>query len=207
MNVHRGWMGRIGVLLLASAYLVALGDEEIVDFTDQMTELCEVSGLVAPPPRGWITVPIETNVAEARGCQMMRIQEDETLAGIMRVLSVELADPPEDAPAWQVMLAVETHLLGLMGFSIEELLWERDDVPIEGPGFGRARAVGFSSFIEGNDNPQEMHFLTFDKEPVHYIVSLLTPAGEVDEGTHYERNIADFGVLIRSFGLPGGAGD
>ena len=72
-------------------------------------------------------------------------------------------------------------------------------MPIVGDGFRNARAIGLSARIEGNETPQEAHFLVFENDSRKFVISLLTPAEDVDEGAHYERNVSDFGTLIRSF--------
>jgi len=188
-------------VLYLPQYAVATEDK-VVDFSDQMTSVCEVSGLYSPPPPGWFNVPIDTGDARAMGCQMMRTEGNDVLVGILRLLSVKLPDT-EDGPPWgMVMIEIERRNIAVMGYSIGEVLWSRETVPISGPGFMNARAVGFKALIEGDDIPQEAQFLVFEKEKEKYIVTLLTPGRKVDEGIYYKRNTDDFGVLIRSLKVP-----
>lgn len=190
----------LALALLLAANTSAEEEEDIVDFSDMMTPVCEVHGLSARPPGGWINVPIESDSEAVRGCQMMRIREEgRALVGILRLLSVRLPEPPDDAPWWAMMIGLETGNIAVMGYTLGEVLWSRENVPIQGDGFSGARAVGMASRIEGNDIPQETHFLVFERDDTKYIVTLLTAAREVEKGVYYDRNTADFGVLIRGF--------
>ena len=165
------------------SYLYAAAqDDEYVDFTDQMTPVCEVEKLEVAPPDGWINVPIQTEETIMRGCQMMLIVE-EALIGILRVLSFDLNNPPADMPRWEEhLIGVESVLIHKMGYRLREPIWQRQDVPISGAGFGGAKAIGFSAHIEGNNNPHEAHFLVFENATHKYLISLLTPAQSVDNG-------------------------
>lgn len=194
------------LLVLYPAWSDATASEngDTLDFTDKITPVCEIAGLNARPPAGWFNVPIESGDEAVRGCQMMRAREgDEALVGIARVLSVQFPNASKDPPWWATLITLETSNIERMGISLGKVLWSREDVPIQGQGFSNARAIGLESRIEGNDTPQEAHFLVFEKGPTKYIVTLLTPAKEVEDGVYYKRNASDFGVLIRSFTLPG----
>lgn len=190
----------IAVTCLLPAAVAADSDDDVVDFSDRTTPLCEVSGLAAAPPEGWFNVPIESGDPAIEGCQMMRTRADEALVGILRVLSVHVEPSEQEAPPWYLILvALEEQNIARMGYGLGEVLWAREDVPIRGAGFENARAVGISARIEGNDTPQEAHFLLFEKGPTKYIVTLLTPARAVEGGAYYDRNVADFGGLIQAF--------
>lgn len=195
-----GWL-----VLAAWSSAVSAQNDGTVDFSDKMTPVCEVVGLNARPPEGWFNVPIESGDEAVRGCQMMRAREgDDALVGIARVLSIQLPDATEDPPWWAVVIGFETEAIAVMGYSLGEVLWSRENVAIQGAGFSNARAVGLESRIEGNDTPQEAHFLVFEKGATKYVVTLLSPARSVDGGEHYNRNVADFGLLIRGFTDPEG---
>ena len=173
-------------------------DEDIVDFSEHITPVCEIVGLRAVPPNGWFNVPIDSEDDAVSGCQMMRAGEEQELVGILRLLSARLPED-EDAPPWfAVLIAMEQQVISEMGYTLGEVLWARPEVPISGDGFGNARAVGLAATIEGNDAPQEAHFLVFDRAADKFIITLLTPAKTVDEGVYYKRNTDDFGILIRS---------
>ena len=178
--------------------------DEVTDFSDLITPICEVSGLNAYPPEGWFNVPIESDDAILRGCQMMRTGEGHALVGVVRMLSVELP-VKEDTPPWQdVMISIEHENIGQMGYVVDEVMWVRDTVPIEGQGFANAVGIGFSARIEGSDIPQEAQFLLFEKDQTKYVVTLLTPGRDVDSGEYYERNNSDFGQIIRTMRVPTG---
>lgn len=194
----------IAMLALTSVTTFVFAEEPVADFSDRMTSKCEVQGLLAHPPAGWLNVPMESSEAEVAGCQMMLTREgDDALVGILRILSVDLAGVDTgDAPWWSIPLTMEIDLVGGMGYVLGEVLWTRDSVPVHGEDFGDGRAIGFESGIEGNDTPQEAHFLLFERADTKYIVTLLTPAREVEEGVYYRRNTTDLGSLISSFTVP-----
>ncbi len=196
-------MTRTAPALLAAVALacpvVAQEDEEFLDFSDQMTPICELLGLEVKPPPGWFNVPIEEDRDDFAGCQMMLTGEQEELVGMMRLMSLRFpADTPEET--WfPAILDMEISWLAEMGITLEEMLFSRNDVPIAGDGFAPGKGVGLRASIEGNDIPQEVHFLGFGKPDEKYLLSLSTPGRDVEEGVYYQRNTADFGVLLRSF--------
>ena len=161
---------------------------EIVDFSDQITPLCQVAKLSVAPPAGWINVPINTGAKDMQGCQMMLII-DLALIGVLRVLSFDLTMAPQGIPPWkEYVIGVESVSIKEMGYRIKEVIWRKAKVPITGQGFTSAEAFGFSTEIEGNGNPQEAHLLVFENSTHKYLISLLTPAESVDAGVHYQRN-------------------
>jgi len=183
-----------------------LADDDVIDFSDRMTPVCEVVGLSVKPPPGWFNVPIESAEKAISGCQMMRAGPDDELLGIVRLLSVYLPDTDASgSPKWyDVLLSVETQMISSMGYVLKDVLWKRLDVPISGSGFKNARAIGFASTVEGSEAPQEVHFLVFESGPQKYAVTLLTPARSVNGGAFYERNTNDYGTVIRSLKRRGG---
>jgi len=193
----------IGIQLLLPLPTAALADET-VDFSEQTTPTCELIGLVGQPPAGWFNVPIESPGPNLAGCQMMRAGEDEELAGIMRLLSLVVPEGTPEKEWFPALLDLEVAWLGEMGITLGETLFARENVPSQGPGFDPGRAVGLAATIEGNSTPQEVHFLGFGGLQAKYMLTLATPGREVDGGTHYQRNTADFGVLLRTFQLPAG---
>ena len=188
-------------LLTTFATTLHAQDDETVDFSDQMTATCELIGLVASPPADWFNVPTESE-ARFRGCQMMRTNEQEELVGLMRLLSLQLPPELSDDEWSKRLIDFETEWLAGMGIQLGETMWKRDDVPIAGQGFEGARAIGYASRIEGNEVPQEVHFLVFAGASSKYLISLSTPARTVEGGVHYQRNTSDFGVLISTLKLP-----
>lgn len=202
--VARGWRpGLAAAVLMAANGAVSIAVAgDTVDFSEQTTPVCEVEGLRATPPDGWFNVPIDSAEPTLRGCQMMRTREDEALVGIARVLSVTLSEPTVDPP-WQVlMLSFERDNIARMGYVPGDVLWRRDNVPIAGTGFTGGLAVGLSARIEGNEAPQEVQFLIFERALTKYVVTLLTPGRSVENGLYYDRNVADFGKLIGGFMAP-----
>lgn len=195
-----------GLLLLVSVTAVApaAAQEGAVDLSDQITLTCELIGLVALPPPGWFNVPIESPLETLVGCQMMRTSDSEELVGIMRLLSTEVpVDTPQETWFAELM-GLEIAWLEEMGITLGATLWRRDDFPVAGPGFGPGRAIGLEAIIEGNDVPQEVHFLGFGGPTTKYLLTLSTPSRAVEDGVHYQRNTADFGVLLRTLGLSAG---
>src|SRR5210317_1825118 len=72
-------------------------EEDVVDFTEQITSTCELIGLIGLPPEGWFNVPIQSDRESLAGCQMMRTGDQDELLGILRLLSkVVPAETPED---------------------------------------------------------------------------------------------------------------
>jgi len=194
-----------GMFLLSSLLMspVLAEPNDIIDYSEQMTAICEVVGLTAPPPPGWFNVPIDSDDKALTGCQMMRTGNQEELVGIIRLVSVTMEEEEDSPPWYAVMVAIEEQIIGEMGYKLGEVMWSRQDVPISGEGFANARAVGLSASIEGNDTPQEVQFLLFEHGQQKFIITLLTPGRDVDEGVFYKRNTDDFGILIRSLNRSG----
>jgi hypothetical protein len=191
---------RLAVVLLSSSLAspVLAEPDDVIDFSEQTTAICEVVGLTAPPPSGWFNVAIDSDDEALSGCQMMRAGDQEELVGIIRLVSVTVEEEEDSPPWYAVMIAIEQQIIGEMGYELGEVMWSRQDVPISGEGFANARAVGLSASIKGNDTPQEVHFLLFEHGQQKFIITLLTPGRDVDEGVFYKRNTDDFGILIRS---------
>lgn len=191
-------------LLLWSWTAAAADNDGTLDFSDRATPVCEVAGLRVMPPDGWFNVPIESEEAAIQGCQMMRARAgDDALVGIARVLSVQFTEIPKDPPWWELVVGMEARNINRMGYTLNDVIWSRDEVPIQGPHFTGAKAVGFSASIEDNTAEQEAHFLVFEQGNTKYISTLLTPAATVEEGVYFDRNTADFGSMIRAFTVPG----
>ena len=191
-------------LALALALPVA-ADDGYLDFRDRMTEICEVQGVRAAPPPGWFNVPVDSRDPKIRGCQMMRTGEDEGLAGILRLMSVDATGQPVHPPWADVLVSMEVMVMNSMGMTLGERQWVREDVPVSGLGqFGGGRAVGFASTIRGNDIPQESHFLVFEEGPVKYIISLHTPARDALDGSDYRANTQGMAALMQGLALPEG---
>ncbi len=188
------------ILTLLFGFLkFSVAEEDVIDFSTQMTPVCELAGLRGWPPEGWINVPINTGIEQLTGCQMMLIV-DQTLIGVLRVLSFDWSNAPADLPPWpEHVMTVESILIAEMGYKIVEPIWHRETVPINGPGFGNGQAMGFALEIEGNSNPQESHMLVFDRGDFKYLINLLTPAKSVNDGQFYERNLSGMGNLMQSF--------
>ena len=187
--------GLVAALLAVAGVALA---QERVDFGDRMTPRCEMAGLISVPPPGWINVPLENPPPGHLGCMMMRTNENEELVGFLRIRS--LSAPALDAKAepFDALLASEVLSVGEMGFAVDETpLWVRKNVPVKGEGFRDARGVGLAARIEGNPTPQEVHLLVFRSDRAEYVVTLMTPAKSFDAKL-YDRNVTDFGTLIRT---------
>lgn len=170
-------------------------DSGYVDFSDQITEICQVDGLWVRPPTGWISVPIDFGAEGSFvGCQMMLI-ENEALIGILRFVSGRL---PSDVDPHQMLVGVEAQFVQAMNYSLGEALWRRDDVAVAGDGFGEGKALGVSLSLPGNPNPMEGHFLTFQGPERHYIITLLTPADSVNDGIYYDKLTAAMATVMQT---------
>lgn len=189
--------------IFALACLIAAGTttqadkENFVDFSDRKTPICEVPGLTAIPPDGWINFAIDSEDKAILGCQMMRAGELDDLVGIIRLLSIKLPPEVTDDSWFPIMVDIERHLITPMGYVLGDVMWSRESVPITGHGFKSAKAVGFYATIVSNDVQQEAQFLGFDGEANRYILTLLTPGRTVEGGSYYQRNTNDFGKLIQ----------
>lgn len=177
-------------------------EEDVVDFTEQITPTCELIGLVGLPPADWFNVPIQSEREDFVGCQMMRVGEQQELLGILRLLSRNVpADTPEETWISEI-IGMEIAWLAQMGYTVGEPLWSKDDVAMAGTDWGQGKAVGLAATIEGNDTPQEVHLLAFGSPTTKYLITLATPAQEVESGVFYKRNTTDFGTLIRTLQFP-----
>ncbi len=182
---------------------VAFGQERL-DFADRATPRCEIEGLVAVPPPGWLNVPIANPPAGNRGCMMIRTNENEEPVGILRIRSLAAPALKKDGEPFEALFISEVEALDRMGCAIldQEPLFVRSDVPIKGDGFRDGKGIGFAAAIEGNRVPQEVHLLMFRSERAEYIVSLAMPAKSHDAKL-WDRNTEDFGTLIRTLQQPG----
>jgi len=184
--------------LLAVCSGTASAQEEVVDFSRRTTPTCEIAGLTARPAAGWFNVPFEEPPSGHLACQMMRTGGQDELLGIIRVRSVTAPEAEFTDDGYVRFLANEVVAVAQMGYALaDEPLWTRDNVPVSGAGFREGRAVGLAARVEGNDVAQEAHFLTFRSDGAKYVFTLLTPARADDEAL-WQRNTADFGVVIRT---------
>ena len=193
--------GLLGTLLSLLAALAYADQEGLIDFTDRMTPVCELHELVAVPPQGWISVPIDTGEAQLTGCQMMLSQDGE-LIGVIRLLSFDWSTAPQDLSPWpQHIMTMESVWIEEMGYSITKPLWRRNSVPISGPGFGNGQAIGFAVTISGSESAHESHMLVFDRGQFKYLIDLLTPAQTEQEGLRYQANSKAMGEIMQSLKL------
>lgn len=170
------------------------------DYTGLTTPVCEVQGLYVKPPTGWINVPVDTAEQPLRGCQMMLIEE-ETYLGIIRIFSHDIGKPGEGkSEQWEAYLVeFETLLLADMGFKRGDVLWKKDSMPVSGEGFYGGKAIGFGISIENFDVPWEVHFVIFQSDHQHYLISLVSPSESAsDGGSLYRENSAAMGFVMRT---------
>lgn len=194
--------GLSSVALVVAFHSPTRGQQQEVDLGELATATCELIGLVATPPQGWINVPIDVPVDELAGCQMMLINDKDELVSMIRILSRQIAADTTEESWFSELLGLEVGQLEEMGVVLGEPMWKRDDVPVTGPGFGTGRAAGFAASIEGNPIPQEVHFVAFGKPTLKYLVTLITPGRTVEDGLYYDSNTADFGSLIQTLQFP-----
>jgi hypothetical protein len=195
----RAGVRRVRPLLAALLFFaVAAPADDRVDFSGKTTPTCELASLVAIPPPGWFNVPFENLLEGQLGCMMMLTNEDEEPVGVIRIRSLASPALKAGAAPFEALFVSEVDSVASMGYVIsEEPLFVRDQVPVKGAGFGDGRGVGLSARIEGNAIAQEVQLLMFRSADAEYIITLLTPA-KSHEPKLYERNMRDFGTLIRS---------
>jgi hypothetical protein len=163
------------------------------------TATCEVAGLVAVPPSGWVSVPFETPPPGHLGCVMMRV-DGQQLLGILRIRSASGPSREFTEDAYDRLVANEIAALAAMNIMVDlerGPLWTRDTVPVAGAGFRDGRAVGLTARIKGNEVAQEAHVLVFRSDTSKYLVSLVTPT-QARDGDLYRSNTNAMGVLVRT---------
>jgi len=172
--------------------------EEPEDLKGLATAVCELPGLSVSPPEPWYSVPIESEDPVVAGCQMLWEEGDQYM-GIMRLVSFDLRERPEQEQDWQrLALGFEAVVMEQMNFTLGEVLWQRDSVPVSGPGFDKpGRAVGFGLELEGVAHPNEAHFLFFENATHKYVISLITPAESASPDI-YKANTQAMGTVMRS---------
>ena len=152
--------------------------QETDDLQVLATASCALPGLSVAPPEPWYNVPIESEDPVVAGCQMIWEDEEQYL-GIMRLVSFDLRERPDDAQEWvKLALAFEAQVLKEMNFILVEPLWERENLPVSGEGFGNGSAVGFELRLEGVAHRNEGHFVFFEGPTHKYVISLITPSQE-----------------------------
>lgn len=186
------------LLVIFASSASAGQQQDVADLVSRAKPVCEMASLVARPADGWHSVPFEAPPTGHRGCQMLRVNDADQLVGILRVRS---ATAPTDAfteEGYARLLANEVSAVEAMGVVFDETpLWVRNEVPVTGAGFREGRAVGFPARIESSGLAQEVHFLVFRADKAKYIFSLVTPAQAVEQA-EYDRNVRDFGIVIRT---------
>jgi hypothetical protein len=198
-GVHACWAAVLLVVLFSSPSARG-SDQDMTDFSEQATAICELIGLEASPPAGWFSVPMVDLPAGMSGCQMMRTDEDDAPVGIIRLSASDTGARSPGEESRNRQLAIELEVLAAMGIQARDRLWLRQDVPVTGErdaGFSKAQAVGLSAVIEGSGLPQEVHILAFHGPSTQYALLLITPSQETEPAIH-SRNVADFAKLIQS---------
>ena len=187
------------VLVAAMALLVGRGyAQEVEDLTGLATAVCELPGLSVSPPRPWYSVPIESDDPVIAGCQMLWEEGDQYM-GIIRLVSFDLRDRPEQEQDWErLALGFEAMVMEQMNFTLGDMIWKRDSVPVSGAGFtGDGRAVGFELKLEGVEHPNEAHFMFFEGASHKYLISLITPAKSASPDI-YEATTQAMGTVMRT---------
>jgi len=198
MNV-RNYLPRI-FFSFAATLLPALSgiSQEAEDLKELATAVCELPGLTVSPPQPWYSVPIDSDDRAIAGCQMLWEQGDQYM-GIIRLVSFDLRQRPEQEQDWErTALGFEAVVMEQMNFTLGELVWKRDSVPVSGAGFNEnGRAAGFELRLAGVEHPNEAHFLFFENATHKFVISLITPA-EAASPDIYRANTQAMGTLMRT---------
>lgn len=191
----------VATLMTAASTLAA--DQESLDVGGTRPSRCELLGLIGHAPEGWSNDPMQFADAGLAGCEMVRGGQNGELLGFVRVLSVAVPDGTPKDKWLSGLIDLEVGWLQEAGITLGKPLFRRDDVPLSGLGdFENGTGIGLEASSSGSDSPREVHFLGFNGPGIQYLLTLVTTARKVDEGIEYQRNIEDFGVLMRTLQLP-----
>jgi len=178
--------------------LLVLLSQQAADPAAKASPTCELAGLVARPPAGWINIQGDKPPAGHRGCQMVLLDKDGDPVGLMRLRSVAGPAPEFGAKTEAALIATERGSLSQMNVKVgTQALWTRDPLPITDP-FREARGAGYPATIEGIPSEQEVHILTFRDDNARYLISLVT-ATRRQAPEAWQRNTDDMGAVMRSF--------
>ncbi len=167
------------------------------DLRDLATASCELPGLYVAPPSPWYSVPIDSEEDIVEGCQMLWEEGDQYM-GIMRLVAFDLSERPEQAAEWErFAIGFEAMILERMNFTLGDVLWKRDSVPVSGEGFGNARAVGFEARLGGVTHQNEAHFLLFESATRKYVISIITPSESASPDI-YRANTRAMGTVMQT---------
>jgi hypothetical protein len=191
----------LALLLLLHIPVLAPSAGAQENLSELKSPVCEVPGLTVAPPPPWYSVPIDSQDEVVEGCQLIW-EEGEQYMGIMRLVSFDLRQRPQDMQAQWSSFAVsfESMIMEEMGFTValdEPPLWSKDPVPVSGDGFSGGKAIAFNAKLAGVAHQNEAHFVVFQNKTHKYIIFLLTPAETVDAGT-YIANTGAMGTLMRT---------
>lgn len=173
-------------------------------FADKQSARCDLLGLAAHAPAGWTSQPMVELPEQMAGCLLTRYDEDDTLLGLQRLMSIQVGDDLPVEQASSRLADLELSIWEQMGFQVVEPLWRRDDVPMDGSmsaGFSSATALGMSAVIVESGLPQEIHLLLFHRNDIHYAATMLSPRGEAVEAI-YQANLAAYQALLASMFVP-----
>ena len=183
------------LVLVLAAFDAALADGD--DLKSLATPQCQLPGLSVVPPSPWYSVPIDSEESMVEGCQMIW-EEGEQYMGIMRLVSFESDQIPEDESKWEnFVLGFESMVMDRMNIEVGQPIWKRDSVPITGEGFVNAKAIGLEAKLRGVEHPNEAHFLLFESATHKYVISVLTPAKSASPEV-YEANTKAMGSIMRT---------
>jgi hypothetical protein len=188
--------GRRAVFLIVAAIAISPGVAE-EDLSSKATPVCLLPKLSVKPPAPWYSVPIVDDDKRISGCQMIWEEGDQYM-GIMRLVSFDFQDRPDDEANWEnFVIGFEALVLESMNFKLGEVLWQRDPVPVSGEGFDGGKAIAIEARLEGVDHTNEAHFMLFEGTSHKYVISVLTPSKAVDQDV-YDANTGAMGEVMRT---------
>jgi hypothetical protein len=125
-------------------------------------------------------------------------EDGDQYMGIMRLVSFDLRERPDDAQQWvKLALAFEEQVFNRMNFTLVKPLWKRETLPVSGEGFANGSAVGFEIRLEGVAHRSEGHFVFFEGATHKYIISLITPSEEASPDI-YRANTNAMSTVMRT---------
>jgi hypothetical protein len=197
MEAYRLICSALALMVTAALPAQTVNAQETENLQGLATASCDMPGLTVAPPEPWYSVPIESQDPVIAGCQMIWEDGDQYM-GIMRLVSFDLRERPDDAQQWvNLALAFEEQVFKQMNFTLMQPLWKRETLPVSGEGFANGSAVGFEIELAGVAHRSEGHFVFFEGATHRYVISLITPSEEASPDI-YQANTKAMSTVMQT---------